>query len=203
MFYTLVLYRNVALLSRTLLSYRKSMVIIIILVMVLGMGVSMIIVGFIQLLQSDPTQVPPPSFPPGEDPDIIVSHNLEVWAEAMYSQDFMPFVPAEGPPFGTIIWVNVTNTGNTTVNNFEAVRTTIYFHNNSMPLVTLNLIIVGDSKQIGPGESIILRFINDKESIFSPTIEEGTVFYSRILTRWGDNIEEVLTTPPSAVFFTS
>ncbi|MHA1137438.1 MAG: hypothetical protein ACTSSE_13215 [Candidatus Thorarchaeota archaeon] len=185
------------------MSYRKSMVIIIILVMVLGMGVSMIIVGFIQLLQSDPTQVPPPSFPPGEDPDIIVSHNLEVWAEAMYSQDFMPFVPAEGPPFGTIIWVNVTNTGNTTVNNFEAVRTTIYFHNNSMPLVTLNLIIVGDSKQIGPGESIILRFINDKESIFSPTIEEGTVFYSRILTRWGDNIEEVLTTPPSAVFFTS
>lgn len=114
----------------------------------------------------------------------------------------MPAVPEEGPPFGTIIWVNVTNTGNTTVSNFEAVRTTIYFHNNSMLLVTLKLIFVGDSTQINPGESCILEFTNDRSSIFSPTIEEGTVLYSRILTRWSDGIEEILTTPPSALFYT-
>ncbi|TFH00550.1 MAG: hypothetical protein E4H14_19535 [Candidatus Thorarchaeota archaeon] len=114
----------------------------------------------------------------------------------------MPFVPEEGPPFGTIIGVFVTNTGNTTVSNFEAVRTTIYFHNNSMPLVTLNLIFVGDSTQINQGESRILMFTHDRESIFSPNIEEGTVLYSRILIRWGDNIEEILTTAPSAVYFT-
>ncbi|TFG98172.1 hypothetical protein E4H12_06805 [Candidatus Thorarchaeota archaeon] len=184
------------------MSDRKSVAIIVILVTVLGMGVSMVVIGLIQFLQSGPIQVPPPSLPPGEDPDIIVSHNLEIWAEAIYSQDFMPFIPEEGPPFNTIIWVNVTNTGNTTVSNFEAVRTTIYFHNNSMPLVTLNLIIVGDPAQIDPGESLILRFTNDRESIFSPTIDEGAVLYSRILTRWGDGIEEILTTPPSAVGYT-
>ncbi len=88
------------------------------------------------------------------------------------------------------------------MSNFEAVRTTIYFHNNSMPLVTLNLIIVGNPTQIGQGESIVLEFTNDRNSVFSPTIEEGAVLYSRILIRWGYGIEEILTTPPSALGYT-
>ena len=162
----------------------------------------MIIGGAIQLLQVNPAQVPPPLLPPGDDPDIIVSNNLRIWAEAIYDQDFMPVVPEEGPPFRMTIWVNITNTGNTTVSNFEAVRTTIYFQSNSMPLVTLELILVEDSTQINPGESRILRFHNDYESIFSPTVEEGTVLYSRILIRWGENVEEILTTPPSALHYT-
>ncbi len=169
----------------------------IILVTVLGLGV----LGIINLLQFG-FQVPPPSFPPGENPDIIVSHDLAVWAEAVYWQDFMPTFSEEGPPFFIRIWVNVTNTGSTTVSNFEAVRTTIYFHNNSMPLVTLNLIIVGDPIQIGPGESIVLDFTNNRNSVFSPTIEEDTVLYSRILIRWGYGIESILTTPPSALGYT-
>ena len=69
-------------------------------------------------------------------------------------------------------------------------------------MVTFNLIIVGDPTQIGPGESLVLEFTNDRESIFSPTIEEGVVLYSRILTRWGYGIEEILTTPPSALGYT-
>ena len=169
----------------------------IILVIVLGMGVYVSLSGI--------PQVPPPSFPPGENPDIIISHNLEVWAEAFYWQDFMPIVGSEVPPFFIIIWVNVTNTGNTTVSNFDAVRTTIYFHNNSMPLVTLNLILGGEWSewpQIGPGESIVLDFTNDRNSVFSPTIEKGAILYSRILIRWGYGIEEILTTPPSPVHYT-
>ena len=173
----------------------------IILVTVLGLGV----IGIIQFSQFGFFQVPPPSFPPGEDPDIIVSYDLEVWAEAMYWQDFMPIIGEEGPPFFIIIWVNITNTGNTTVSNFEAVRTTIYFHNNSMPLVTLNLILGGEWSewpQIGPGENIIIKFTNNRNNIFSPTIDEDTVLYSRILVRWGNGIQIILTTPPSPVLFT-
>ena len=178
------------------MSDRRVIALGIILVIVLGMGVY---VSF-----SGTPQVPPPSYPPGEIRNIIVSHDLAIWAEAMYWQDFMPSFGSEGPPFSILIWVNVTNIGNTTVSNFEAVRTTIYFHNNSysIPLVTFNLIIVGDPTQIGPGESFILEFTNDRESIFSPTIEEGAVLYSRILTRWGYGIEVILTTPPSALGYT-
>lgn len=173
---------------------RRIVAIITILVTIIGMGVYVSLSGI--------PQVPPPLSPPGEDPDIIISHDLEVWAEALYWQDFMPSVPEEGPPFLVIIWVNVTNTGNTTVNNFEAVRLTIYFHNNSIPLVTLNLVIVGDPIQIGPSENMVLEFTNDRSSVFSPTIEEGAVLYSRILVRWGAGIEGILTTPPSSLLFT-
>ena len=176
---------------------RKIVASLIILVTVLGIGVFVLLSGTPQVL--------PPSSPPGEDPCILISHDLEVWAEAMYWQDFMPSFGSEGPPFFIIIWVNITNNGNTTVSNFEAVRTTIYFHNNSMPLVTLNLILGGEWSewpQIGPGDSIVLELTNDRESIFSPTIDEGTVLYSRILVRWGFGIEEILTTPPSALGYT-
>ena len=181
------------------MSDRRTIAIVVILVTVLGMGVIGIILN---VPRTDLLQVPPPSVPPGENPEIIISHGLEVWAEASYGQDFMPFIPREGPPFYTLIRVNVTNTGETTVSDFEAIRMTIYFDNTSVPLVTLNLTLVGDWQQIGPGENTVLVFTNSRDSIFSPTIDEGTELYGRILTRWGDGIESILTTPPSAVLFT-
>ncbi|MCK5264698.1 MAG: hypothetical protein KAR03_03750 [Candidatus Thorarchaeota archaeon] len=176
---------------------RKILASIIILITVLGVGV--------YVLLSGTPQVQPPSSPPGDDPYILISHDLEVSAEAIYWQDFMPSFSQEGPPFMTVIWVNVTNTGNTTVSNFEAVRLTIYFSNTSMPLVTLNLIPTIDWiewPQIGPGESIVLEFTNDRSSVFSPIIEEDTVLYSLILIRWGYGIEGILTTPTSALGYT-
>ncbi len=181
------------------MSDRRIIAIVVILVTVLGMGVIGIILN---VSRSDPLQVPPPSVPPGENPEIIISHGLEVWAEASYWQDFMPSVPEEGPPFYTVIRVNVTNTGETTVSDFEAIRMTIYFDNTNVSLVTLNLILVGDWPQIGPGENTVLVFTNNRDSIFSPTIDEGTELYGRVLTRWGDGIESILTTPPSAVLYT-
>ena len=110
---------------------RKIAAIGIILVVVIGLG----IVGVMLYSYS----VPPPEEPPGEEPEIVIKDGLEAWAEAIYWQDFMPAIPEEGPPFYTIIWINVTNTGNTTITNFYAVRVTIYFYNTSQVLVTLDL----------------------------------------------------------------
>ena len=103
---------------------RKITAIGIILVTVLGLGVFGI---FLIIINSNPLQIPPPSEPPGEEPEIIIENELEAWSEAVYSQDFMSPIPEEGPPFMTLIWVNLTNTGNTTVTYFYAVRVTIYF----------------------------------------------------------------------------
>lgn len=181
------------------------MAVIVILVTVLGIGA---IGTILNLSLSGPLQVPPPLVLPTEIPDTIASHGLEVFAEAGYWQDFMPTiveegVSVEGPPFYTAILVNITNNGNTTVSDFEAVRMTIYYFNNSnIALITFRLTLVGDSLQIGPGENIVLAFTNDRGSIFSPTIDEGTNLYSRILVSWGDGIEEILTTPPSALGYT-
>ncbi len=177
---------------------RKIVAISIIVVAVLGLGVFGLILNL-----SDPLQVPPPPSPPDEDPEIVITQELETWAEVMYWQDFMPAIPEEGPPFYLIIWINVTNTGTTPITDFDAVRATIYFHNTSMPLVTLSLHkVIPEGSEVGPRESIVFEFTNDRETIFSPTIEEGAVLYSRVLTGWGDGNEMILTTPPSALGYT-
>lgn len=179
---------------------RKIAAMAIIIVAVIGLGV----VGvYLNLLYSP--QVPPPTEPPGDEPEIIIKEGLAAWAEAIYWQDFMPEIPEEGPPFMTVIWVNVTNNGNTTVNYFDALRVTIYFHNSSMLLGTLDLmsnIQYFVWPEIKPGESAIFEFTNFRDPIFSPTIEEGAVLYSRVFARWESVDEMILTTPPSALLYT-
>ncbi|MFW9976177.1 MAG: hypothetical protein ACFFDQ_12975 [Candidatus Thorarchaeota archaeon] len=148
-------------------------------------------------------QVPPPSHLPRADPEIIVTDELTAWARATYQQDFMPIIRPEGPPFFISVTVSVTNTGNSTISSFEVPRVTIYFNGTRIPLVTLNLRVVEpDTFEIGPNETIVVKLANNRETIFSPTIEEGTALYSRVLTRWGDGSEMILTTPPSRVCYT-
>ncbi|MFW9767998.1 MAG: hypothetical protein ACFFEM_04195 [Candidatus Thorarchaeota archaeon] len=175
----------------------KNIAIVVILVVVIGIGVMGV------LLYSN--SVPPPTEPPGDEPEIVCKDGLEVWAEAIYSQDFMPEIPEEGPPFYTIIWLNVTNTGNITVAYFHAVRVTIYFYNTSQELVTLDLtsnIQYFIWPRIEPGESALFEFTNVRNSIFSPSIEEDTLLYSRVLATWETGSEIMVTTPPSELLYT-
>ncbi|MFX1561181.1 MAG: hypothetical protein ACFFBL_11385 [Promethearchaeota archaeon] len=181
---------------------RKFTAIGIILVVTISLGALGV---YINLLSSNPIQIPPPAEPPGDEPEIIINDGLAAWAEAIYWQDFMPFIPEDGPPFYTIIWINVTNTGNTTVTNFHAVRVTIYLYNTSSPLVTLDLesnIQYFVWPEIRPGESTEFEYTNVRDTIYSPSIEEGTLLYSRVLTRWENGNEMILTTPPSALLHT-
>lgn len=150
-------------------------------------------------------QVPPPAVPPVDSIDTINSDGLELWAEAIYWQDFMPVIPEEGPPFFIVIRVNITNTGATTVTDFNAIRVTMYFNGTTTPFATLNLTIVGagpEWPQIAPGENVVLEFTNVRDSIFSPTIDEGTPLYSRVLVTWNSGAQEILTTAPSCVLYT-
>ena len=180
----------------------KTTAIGIVLVVVTGLTVAGV---FINSSFSDPLQVPPPVEPPCDEPEIVTKDGLEAWAEAIYSQDFMPEIPEEGPPFYTVIWLNVTNRGNITVSYFHAVRVTIYFYNTDLPLVTLDLVSNIQYfvwPEIRLGKCADFEYINVRNTIFSLTIEEGTLLYSRILTQWENGGEMILTTPPSALFYT-
>lgn len=160
---------------------------------------------FISWLIQDPIQVPPPELPPGQEPDVYRDGDVELWAEAEFSQDFMPAIPPEGPPFYVFIKINITNTGNSTISNLGASRATVYYNDTLDPLVTLNLtsaIQYFKEVEIRPGESIVMEFINDRSEIFSPTIEEGTVLFARVIFTWGEGHEQILTTPPKALMFT-
>ncbi|MFW9844721.1 MAG: hypothetical protein ACFFEV_09100, partial [Candidatus Thorarchaeota archaeon] len=174
----------------------------VILVVVIGLAVVGVLINS---TFSDPLQIPPPPNPPGEEPEIFIENEVEVWSEAIYWQDFMPIIPEEGPPFYTVISLNVTNKGATTITNFHAIRVTIYFHNTSQPLVTLELessIQYIIWPEIKPGESVEFEYTNVRNSIFSPTIEEGAILYSRVLVTWEIGTEMILTTPPSELLYT-
>lgn len=177
----------------------KFVAIILVLIMAVGMTGAFFLLGSMDL-----TQVPPPVKPPSDQRIVITSGNVVLWAEAEYWQDFMP---GDDPynEFYTRIRVNITNNGDSVIENLAALRTTIYYNGTVTPFVTLNLTqsmwtlvpIV-----VQPGESIIIEYTNDRSSIFSPTIEEGTSLYSRVLFRWGDGQETILTTSPTELYFT-
>jgi len=180
----------------------KATTIGVILVVVTGLTVVGVLVNS---SFSDPLQVPPPAEPPGDEPEIITKDGLEAWAEAIYSQDFMPEIPEEGPPFYTVIWLNVTNNGNITVTNFHVVRVTIYFFDTNRPLATLDLVSNIQYfvwPELRPGKCADFEYINVRDTIFSPTIDEGTLLYSRVLTQWENGGEMILTTPPFALLYT-
>jgi hypothetical protein len=136
---------------------------------------------------------------------IEVAGDLVLSAEAVYSQDFMPAIPPEGPPFYSFIRINITNNGATTLTDMRAPRATLYFNNTLDPFVTLNLTMAIDTfvpVEIAPGESEIIGFLNDRSKIYSPTIEEGTGLYARILFVWSGLHSHILTTAPSSVLYT-
>lgn len=186
---------------RKVMASRKTIAMGVVLVAVIGLGTGLILNN---LLYSDPDQVPPPSDQPEEEPEIFFKDGLGAWANTTYWQDFMPEIPEEGPPFYTTVWVNVSNNGTITVNNFIAIQVTIYFYDTSCPLATLDLVssvVYFIWPEIRPGESVVFEFTNSRSSIFSPAIDEGTELYSKVLTIWGNESEMCLTTPPSELLY--
>ena len=161
--------------------------------------------GFLTLIFQIPQHVPPPLTPPESEMEPETAGNLLLEAEAVFTQDFMPAIPPEGPPFYAFISINITNNGLTTVGNFSAPLATLYYNGTVEPFVTLELesaIQYFAPVELTPGGSITMEFINIRSEIFSPTIEEGTGLYARVLFIWGNLQEVILTTAPSSVMFT-
>jgi hypothetical protein len=178
---------------------RRVVAIIVGVVVIFGVGIMGILLNAAYL---DPLRIPPPSIPPDEAVEKTTLDGIEVWAEASYWQDFMPSIPEEGPPFYAAVRVHIINTGNTTIADFNAFRMTIYYNGTIIPLVTLALVPVEDCPQINPGDNMVIEFTNSREQIYSPSINEGSGLYSCILATWSSGVDIILTTSPSALFYT-
>ncbi len=178
---------------------RRVLPVIMVIIATVGITGVMFFYGNVDL-----SQVPPPNEPPTSERNVVTYGDVVLWAEAEYWQDFM-FGDDPDNPFYTLIRVNITNNGDTTIENLDASRVTIYYNGTVTPFVTLNLTqymwtfvpIV-----VPPGESVIIEYTNDRSTVFSPTVEEGTSLYSRILFRWGNDQEAILTTSPTELYFT-
>lgn len=161
--------------------------------------------GALNLLSLDPLHVPPPASPPGEISEPTISGDLVFLAEGEFWLDFMPSVPPEGAPFYSMIRLNITNTGSTTFDYLDAVRMTLYYNDTLEPFVTLNLtttILTFAPVELHPEESIIMEYTNNRNEMIYPSIDEGTGLYARILFRYGDAGQAILTTSPSALMYT-
>ena len=175
----------------------RQFLILIGLIVIIGVGL------FIVLRDESKQQVPPPEEPPTDEVVPLQVENLELEASATFWQNFMPIIPPEGPPFYLVLELTVTNYGPTTISGFKAVRTTVYFANSKDVLHTFQLEPLDpENNSIHPGETITFEFTNERTTIFSPDLEEGTKFYARILVSWKPEHTEILTSPPVSVEFT-
>ncbi len=149
--------------------------------------------------------VPPPDEPPSTVVEGITVGDLELVASAFFWQDFMPIVPAEGPPFYLVIRLNVTNIGNTTVFGLDVSRVTVYF-NNLTPMHTFGiqpgLTCCFDEFSVAPGQTEFLEFTNNRETIFSPEVAEGTGLFAQVLFTWDPDGQAILTTASVPLLYT-
>ena len=184
------------------MSNRKLTASVLLIVTITGVG---IIAAYLGGLNPDLSHVPPPENLPGNETEIVIAGDLELWAEADFWQDFMPLVPPEGPPFHTVIRINITNTGTSALEHFNAPKVTVYFNDSFEVLVTLNLTLGIQTFApivVQPGESIIVPYIKNQNEVFSSIIDEGTGLYARVLFQWGVGEETILTTVPSERTYT-
>jgi hypothetical protein len=165
-----------------------------------------VIVGGSLISLSDFTPpVAPPDEPPSESVESVIVDDLELSATAFFWQDFMPAVPSAGPPLYIVLRVNATNWGNTTVFGLNVRVVTVYFGDSFNVLHTFKiepgLSCCFDEFSVSPGNSEIFEFTNDRETIFSPSLDEDIGLYARINVEW-DNGEALVTTPLGFLSFT-
>jgi hypothetical protein len=147
--------------------------------------------------------VPPPLLPPGDTVEPVAMNDVELSASIYIWQDFMPMIGSEGPPFFVHLRVNVTNMSPSTLSGFNVSRTTIYYGNTISPLVTFSLVLVEPGEfLVGPGDTVAFSLTNDRTTVFSPDIAEGTLLYATVLVVWADGSTTVLTSPECELEYT-
>ncbi len=180
----------------------RGMTVAVIITIVIASGSAIILLGDFFAF---PEPVPPPDEPPSTVVEEITVDDLELVATAFFWQDFMPIVPAEGPPFYLVIRLNVTNTGNSTVFGLDVSRVTVYF-SNLTPMHTFDiqpgLTCCFDEFSVAPGQTEFLEFTNDRETIFSPEVAEGTDLFAQVLFTWDPDGEAILTTASVPLLYT-
>ncbi len=167
--------------------------------LIMVIGVAMVIFFYYKANQP----VPPPDEPPTDEIAPIQVDNLVFEANPIFWQNFMPIIPPEGPPFYLVLEIIVKNYGDISISDITAIKTTVYYAATTRALHTFKLEPSGSTNNsIRPGETKKFEYTNDRSTIFSPDLEEGTELYARILVRWASEHEVILTTPPAPVEFT-
>ncbi len=163
------------------------------------------VAGTLVILSDFTSPIAPPDAPPTGVVDPVIVDDLQLSITAYFWQDFMPDIPPEGPPFYLVLRVKATNLGNTTVLGLNVFAVTVYFGDSLNVLHTFKiepgLACCFDEFTVPPNRSELFEFTNDRETVFSPELDEGVILYARVQVVW-DNGESIVTTAPAPLGFT-
>ncbi len=172
---------------------------ILIVFVILPIGIIFLLIPSFNDGTTTPPETPPllDPIPPSETPPIDYSTADTVQAGPL---TLIANASATGeiPHFGTSIYevtvvVNVTNNGNETISNFQAIKMSVYSITQEL-LRTFHL-LPENNVTISPGQNLRLSYQNNDTHFVAPFRISDTSLYARILVAFGTDQEAILTTP--------
>ncbi|MHA1964137.1 MAG: hypothetical protein ACXACG_02860 [Candidatus Thorarchaeota archaeon] len=139
--------------------------------------------------------LPAPGEIPSEQVEPVVMGNLTLSATG----GFYTMRPHQGPAtFSLNLYILVNNTGSTAVDDFQAVKVTL-FYENATPVYTFGTEPEGNST-IPSGSILNLEYKNDRDMIDLPSdLFDTWQVFARVLVTFDGNIEVILTTPMTSM----
>jgi hypothetical protein len=161
----------------------------------IGFVILGILVRFYPLVPTEPilpplNPLPPADETPGVEANPLTIDNITFSAHV----EFFMLLPHRPPNhFSFDLDINVTNTGSSSLNNFDAVKASVFFQNNSI-LYTFGL-IPSENYSIAAGEERTLNYENDRNIPDVLSKLQSELLYLRVLVMYNSNKQVIITSP--------
>jgi hypothetical protein len=165
----------------------------------IGFVILGILVRFYPIVPNEPTLPPLDPLPPADETpgEEIVPFKVDNITFSVQSKFFM-ILPHRAPNhFSFDLVINVTNEGSSSLSNFDAVKATVFFQNNSL-LYTFGLTPL-ENYSIATGEERVLNYENDRNMPEVLSKLQFEFLYLRVLVMYNSSEEVIITTPLTSI----
>ena len=165
----------------------------------IGFVIVGILVRFYPLVPNEPTlpllePLPPADETPCEE---IVPFKIDNFTFSAQSKFFMMLPHRPPNHFSFDLVINVTNEDSSSLSNFDAVKATVFFQNNSL-LYTFGLTPL-ENYSIDAGEVRVLNYENDRNMPIVLSKLQFELLYLRVLVMYNSSEEVIITTPLTSI----
>jgi hypothetical protein len=178
---------------------QKRIVYILVVLICIGFVILGIIVRFYPLVPDEPILPPLDPLPPADETpgDVIAPITLENITFSALAEFFV-LLPHHPPNhFHFDLEVNITNEGSSPLNDFDAVKASVFIQNNTL-LYTFGL-IPAENYTVAVGEERVLKYENDRNIPNLPASVQDKELYLRVLVMYNTSQEVIITTPVASI----
>jgi hypothetical protein len=165
----------------------------------IGFAIFGILVRFYPLVPNEPTLPPLNPLPPADETpsEEIVPLKINSITFSAQSEFFMMLPHRPPNHFSFDLVINLTNEDSSSLSNFNAVKATVFFQNNSL-LYTFGLTPL-ENYSIAAGEKRILNYENDRNMPVVLSKLQFELLYLRVLVMYNSSEEVIITTPLNSI----